>query len=133
MENEPSAKEQVQPVSFWELKLYMLLGLYSYGRPTTYTKLLDSLPKECTITFGENAFANPWYEARDHEMGDGFIESELGFLGYAEYQGFHEGWLITEKGKEMVQLGLIEHDRDPDHLKHIPAIKQFFEEHQRES
>ncbi len=106
----------------------MLLSLYSYGKPTTYTKLLDSLPRECTITFGENAYANPWYEARGHEMANGFIESELGFLGFAEYKGFHEGWEITDKGKEIVQLALAEHDRDPNYLNHLPSIQQFFEE-----
>ncbi len=61
MEGEPSPEEEIQSVSIRELNQYILLSLYSHGKPTTYTKLLDSLPKECTITFGENAYANPWY------------------------------------------------------------------------
>ncbi len=133
MEGEPAAEEQIQPVSLGELRLYMLLGLYSYGRPATYTEVLDSLPAECTVTFGENAYTNPWYEARGHEMANGFIDSLLGFVEFAEYKGWHEGWEITDKGKEIVQLALAGYDRNPDRLKHIPAIKQFFETRQSEA
>lgn len=118
-----------------ELNTYLLvsIGMQSQFQTPTTRRVMEPLPapnedRPATVelhqSIRELIFSNPWYEARGNEMIYVYLEQALGSksIGPALAEPHPEGWQITERGEQVLENKLEQHEHDPDQYPLIPDI-----------
>lgn len=126
----------------YELNTYLLvsIGMQSQFQTPTPRRVMEPLPapnedQPATIdlhqSIRELIFGNPWYGSKRWEMIDGYIARELG--GKVTFSSLtaplaepdpldQRRWQLTERGEQMLENKLEQHERDPDQYPLIPDI-----------